>query len=986
MTGNARHLALTSFVGWVREHLKGDEKGEAQIFLDRMFQGFGWPGLKEAKATCEERIKNDNGGTSFADLVWKPIVVIEMKKRGTDLSKHYRQAFDYWMRLVPNRPRYAVLCNFDEFWVYDFDTQFDAPVGMVSLDDLPTAYGPLNFMFPGDVAPIFGNHHETVTRQAADKLAACFSSMLKRGIERPLAQRFVLQMLMSLFAEDIGLLERYFVTGLLEECKSPQDTYDILGSLFEAMNTPGGVRGGRYKNVAYFNGGLFANPARVELVADERTLLKDAAKFDWSMVRPEIFGTLFEHSLDAEERHAFGAHFTSPTDIMKIVGPTIVEPWRQQIAEATTLKALRALLARIERFTVLDPACGSGNFLYVAYRELKRVEASIYERMATLFPKSVDPAQRAFGFVTSSNFYGIDVNPFAVDIAKVTMMLAHKLSIDELHINEQALPLDNLDGNIVLSDALVQPDGSRTTWPAADVIIGNPPFLGAKLLKPNFGPDYVRRVRAAYPEVPGMADFCVYWFRRANDAISTNSAEDPVAGRAGLVGTQNVRNNDSRVGGLEAIASTGTILDAVDNQPWSGEANVHVSIVNWVKTHDEALLPSERRLWFKSDQAVPANSKGAAGPASKRFNLDMRVVDHINSSLSDKVDVATAAVLACNTSPQRVFQGITPGHKAFVVDQCVAEELSGDGTSSQVIYPFIGGDEILSGLTAPVRFLIDFEQFTVLKAQRFTRAFAQVKAHVLPARMKASEEGKDEAGEMRSHHKQFLDRWWQLSWGRADLLTALQGKSRYLACSRVTKLPIFAFLAGEVRPGDSLQVFVFDDDYSFGILQSSAHEQWFIAKGSKLKADLRYTPDSVFDTFPWPQAPSAAQVAAVALAGRALRKLRADSVLEAPGGLRALYKNIKVPGRSPLKSAHAALDAAVLAAFGFSAGSDVLQQLLDLNAVVARQQSLGNTVNPPGIPSGFAAVDTLMTNDCIGRVASPPAVAAAKEKPTEGGL
>jgi type II restriction/modification system DNA methylase subunit YeeA len=200
---------------------------------------------------------------------------------------------------------------------------------------------------------------------------------------------------MALFAEDIGLLEKYFFTRLLDECKTPTDSFDLLGGLFDAMNTPAGVQGGRFKGVAYFNGGLFAEPARVELEIAELLLLRQAAECNWSKVRPEIFGSLFEHSLGKEERHAFGAHFTSAADIMKIVGPTIVEPWREAIESATTLKALRAILSRIESFTVLDPACGSGNFLYIAYRELKRLEALIYERMADEY-KSVDPKQPPF--------------------------------------------------------------------------------------------------------------------------------------------------------------------------------------------------------------------------------------------------------------------------------------------------------------------------------------------------------------------------------------------------------------------------------------------------------------------------------------------------------------------------------------------------------------------------------------------------------------
>jgi hypothetical protein len=957
--------ALTEFVAWVGTHITGDEKGEAQIFLDRLFKGFGHKGWKEAGATCEKRIKNDTGGTSFADLVWKPAVVIEMKKRGTDLTKHYSQAFTYWTRLVPNRPRYAVLCNFDEFWVYDFETQLDTPVDKVSLAELPTKFGPLNFMFPGDLAPVFGNHQESVTRQAADKLAQCFNLMIKRGVEQPLAQRFILQMLMALFAEDIGLLEKYFVTEVLNECKSKQDTYDLLGGLFEAMNTKGGVNGGRFKGVSYFNGGLFAAPARVELDADQRTLLKEAAQFDWSKVRPEIFGTIFEHSLGKDARHATGAHFTSPVDIMKVVGPTIVSPWTEQIESANTLGRLKELLARIESFTVLDPACGSGNFLYVAYRELKRLEARIYERMAAEY-KSVDPLQRPFGFLSTRNFYGMDINPFAVDIAKVTMMLAHKLSIDELHINENALPLDNLDSNFRAGDALINADGTRAPWFKTDVIVGNPPFLGAKLLKPEYGVDYVRSVRAAYPEVPGMADFCVYWFRRANDELKATTKADPVAGRAGLVGTQNIRNNASRIGGLDAIDETGTIVEAVENQPWSGEANVHVSIANWVKTQDVTLLPKLRRLWFKVPATTGVTKKRVGtGPASKQYELDMREVSFINSSLSDKVDVASAATLSVN-GQVLVRQGITPGHAAFVLSDAVrATMVSANVNNNEIIHPYMIGDDILT-TGKPSRWLLDFEDRNILQSQAYSKPFAHVQSSVLPDRQSKAEEGKDAAGNLRPHHKAFLAKWWQLSYSRPELAKAIQLVPRYLACSRVTKRPLFAFVSSTVRPGDALQAFVLADDYSFGILQSQAHYLWFHAKCSNMKSDPRYTSDSVFDTFPWPQSPTKSQIESVAAAGVALRSLREQSVKGIEGGLRALYRTIDLPGKSPLKDAHNALDKAVLDAFGFSARKDLLQQLLDLNIIVAARIDAGQSVIGPGIPPSYKNAAKLMSTDCYG--------------------
>jgi hypothetical protein len=598
-----REIQLKTFVDWCATHISGDEKGEAQIFLDHLFRAFGHAGLKEAGATCENRVKKDGGGTAFADLVWKPIVLVEMKKRGVDLSKHYRQAFEYWTRLVPGRPRYVILCNFDEFWVFDFETQMDSPVDQLKLTELPQRWGPLAFLFAKPETPVFQFNHEQVTRAAADLLATLYNHLTERGIEPALTQRFVLQCLMCLFAEDIGLLEKYFFARLLDDCATPEQSFDLIGGLFVEMNTPGKTGGGRFKGVDYFNGGLFREPARIELDAEELDLLKNAACADWRFVRPEIFGTIFEHSLGSTQRHAFGAHFTSPVDIMKIVGPTIVEPWREQIESAKTLKRLEELLARMENFRVLDPACGSGNFLYIAYRELKRLEARIYERIGEFASRNA--AQRPFGFVSSKNFYGMDIQPFAVELAKVTMMLAHKLAIDELHVTENALPLDNLDANFIIGDALIQADGTRSEWPKVDVIIGNPPFLDARKMTKEYGREYVSAIEQAYPEISRRADYCSYWFRRAHDPPPTllRARSSCWSRRTG----RHPKHPQQRVTDwwLDAICVDGTIIEAVDNQPWSGEANVHVSIANWVKTQDAALLPKSRRLWFKTRSAVP---------------------------------------------------------------------------------------------------------------------------------------------------------------------------------------------------------------------------------------------------------------------------------------------------------------------------------------------------------------------------------------------
>lgn len=250
---------ILNLAQWRKDYLRGDEKGEAQSFLDRLFRAYGHEGVQDAGAEFESRVRaKGDRGTQFADLVWKPRVLIEMKKAGTPLRPHYRQAFDYWMRAVPDRPRYVVLCNFDEFWVYDFDNQLDEPVDVVRLGELAQRWEVLGFLLPREVRPVFGNDLVAVTRQAAANVAKVFQSMKARGVNRREAQRFVLQCVMAMFSEDIGLLPRHTFTEALTEANDGVAAYDLIGALFREMNTPGTTAGGRYKGTRYFNGGLFS--------------------------------------------------------------------------------------------------------------------------------------------------------------------------------------------------------------------------------------------------------------------------------------------------------------------------------------------------------------------------------------------------------------------------------------------------------------------------------------------------------------------------------------------------------------------------------------------------------------------------------------------------------------------------------------------------------------------------------------------------------
>lgn len=941
------------------QSLKGDEKGEAQVFCDRLFQAFGHAGYKEAGATLEERVRVGKG-TKFADLFWKDRLLLEMKKRGTVLERHYRQAFEYWQYLVPNRPRYVVLCNFDEFLIYDFNTQVDVPVDRISLADMPRRYRAFSFLLLQPTEPQFRNNLVSVTRDAADKVAKAYKAIKDRTQDQKLAQHFVLQSVFAMFAEDFGLLPKGLFTELAKECSEGKSAHDLIGGLFRQMNTPEHARGGRFQEVDYFNGGLFAEVKPLDLTADEARMLHDAAQEDWSRVQPIIFGSIFQESMEGEERHAYGAHFTSEADIQKVVLPTIVRPWRERIASAKTRKALLALRSELADYRVLDPACGSGNFLYVAYRELRRIELEILEKIAQVDkPEGVREFALASA-VREANFYGFDNHAFAVELAKVTMILAKELALVESGVFFRALginapdlggaplPLVNMDENIVCTDALF------SAWPEASAIIGNPPFQSKNKMQQELGADYVGRLHAAFgDQIPGRADYCVYWFHRAHDELKPNC-------RAGLVGTNTIRQNYSREGGLDHIVGNGgTITEAVSTQVWSGDAVVHVSIVNWVK--GEAGGPMRLATQLGDQTGSP---------------WEVVELPRISAALSANTDVTGAKDLAANAHSDTCYQGQTHGHKGFLLTRAEKDTLLHKSPKeSEVIFPMLIAEELLGSVPpAPKRWVIDLSPRDVMDSMRFKHCFARLQQLVLPDREHAALEEKERNDEAKKqnprakvnlHHAKFLDRWWHLSYPRRELIARLDILPRYIACARVTKRPIFEFVSAQIHPNDVVMAFALPDDYSFGILQSGQHWAWFKARCSTLKGDFRYTSDTVFNSFPWPQAPSPALAMSVAQAGRELRTLRNSAMQRMGCSLRALYRSLDVAGKNPLKDAQAKLDEAVRQAYGFPAQEDMLESLLALNLSLAGSEATGATVMGPGLPPCAGDPSLFMSEDCV---------------------
>lgn len=956
---------LNAFVAYAAL-LKGDEKGEAQVFCDRLFKAFGHAGYKEAGATLEERIKKASGkGTSFADLVWKPRLLIEMKKGGEKLHLHYQQAFEYWLNAVPNRPRYVVLCNFNEFWIYDFDRQLNDPVDVVALSDLPARYTALNFLFPDERKPVFNNDREDVSRKTADDMASLFKALTRRAknpVPRPQAQRFILQMMVAMFAEDIDLLPRNTVVSLIDDCLNRgQSSYDLFNGLFSQMNSPKRATAGRFKDVRYFNGGLFSNIEPVELSREELEIIGGgggAATENWAKINPVIFGTLFQHSMDKDERHAFGAHFTSEADIQRIVGPTIIKPWTERIDAATRLQDLVEIRKELMKFRVFDPACGSGNFLYVAYRELARLDLRILARMEENFSaKNVAKQALTASIISPLKFYGFDVDSFGVELTKVTLMLAKKLALDEamatLGRDEMefgfydGLPLDNLDNNIKQADALF------TDWPQIETVIGNPPFQSKNKMQEELGVPYLHKLRARHPDVPGHADYCVYWLRLAHDHLKDGQ-------RAGLVGTNTIRQNYSREGGLDYIVSEGgTITEAVSSMPWSGEADVHVSIVNWVKGEQSG----KKRLYIQE----------GVDPTAGWHHEDR---DVISSALSYGFDVTKAKPLRANAKSAGCFQGQTHGHKGFLLsagDACTA--LAKKSLNAEVLFPYLIANDFLGRKDRqPSRYVIDFAELDVLQAGAYSDLFERVKGTVLPARTAAAvKEAKrnkpllDEnpGAKVNVHHANFLKRWWCLSYRRTELMDLLATLPRYIVCGRVTKRPIFEFISSSIHPSDALSVFPFQDDYSFGILSSDVHWAWFTERCSTLTERYRYTSNTVFDSFPWPQAPKLEVVKAVAVAARKLRQVRLDLCSKHDLSLRELYRSAELPGNHPLDDAQNALDAAVRKAYGMTAKADPLKFLFDLNQSLAALEEQGKPIVGPGLPASFASDQSLRSDDCL---------------------
>ncbi len=917
----------------------------ARTFTTKLLECFGWPGGKPPEATMPAELAVVDGGqraTREVAVLWNARrLLVEVVKHDVMLDYAWKDLLRVCLQINPV-PQYVVLTNQRDLHLYDLGRDRATPRLAIPVDDLPKYSEAFPFFSPSWVpgtTPTIINTLK-VSGEVADLVGKLYRSLTKQHPQRERdVVQFVLQCILAMFAEDIGLLPQEYFTSLLYDGARHGDVEKRLADLFRLMSTRD-VAGTRA--VPFFNGGLFTKPVTVPLGEAQLVALTKASEANWKHVDPHIFGSVFQGIMNDAERHKSGAHYTAQDDIMRVVGPTIVEPWRKRIREAKTLEELLAVRAELLAFRVLDPACGSGNFLYVAFREMYKLDTELLARLLREFPSTQGQGRVKVSWgagIQASRFYGIDINPFAVELAKVTLNIAKKIAFDErreyaadfvgqIEIEvDPSLPLDNLDKNIVCADALF------TDWPEVDAIVGNPPFMAGTNIKGELGSAYATRLRAAFDGVKGRADYCSFWFRRAHDRL-------PSGGRAGLVGTSGVRVGETREAGLDYIAANGgTITNAVSSRVWPGDAAVNVAMVNWV-------------------------NGPAAGPHLLVVEDVLFEVQRIPTHLQLHSDVSTAKDIIANNLG--LAEGVQFGHAAFRFS--LSNIPTGIVRHAPVVRPVATGDDLLRGRLPTVPdYCVDLAAAnTEEDAEKLGgAAFQYLKRELYPFIKSRVDKG----GET-DHYSAWIRGWWKARRAREEFLAGIGNFSRVLVCPKVSARPSFAFISARFVPTDTMKLFALEDDYSFGVIQSDLHWEWTKARGSKVRADIQYTA-AVWTTFPWAQEPSEPEVLAVAEAARNLRKVRETLMTDNGWSLRALYQAAEVPGYHPLKEAQAALDESVRQAYGMPKGQEPTEFLLELNKLVAEDEAEGRTVQGPGIPRGVDPKDPrLMSTDCI----EPPAL------------
>jgi len=723
-------------------------------------------------------------------------------------------------------------------------------------------------------------YSQKITVEIAGLLAELAATLEARGNDAERVARFLIRCVFSMFAEDVHLLPDKAFTKLLDAVgtSGAKAFVDAAENLWKAMDA--GTMFG-YHKLLRFNGHFFADAEALPLDPAEIALLRRASSADWSAVEPSIFGTLLVRALTPEERHRLGAEYTPRAFIERLVRPTVEEPVRErwtavqaEVLQLMDTKAARAACkagkdsadARkakksvldfhewLRGLQILDPACGSGNFLYVTMHTLKRVEVEVFRLLREVSGGQLDAR---LSEIDPSQFHGLEVKAWAREIAELTLWIGFHQFWRQQHGDVQPdEPLLRETGTLEQRDAVLawdsirhvptkdRPDptprivhpvtgqlvpdptaklkyyeyvGARQAeWPEADFIVGNPPYLGQARQRDAFGDGYVDALRAAYGDVPDSADFVMYWWYKAARAVEGGSAK-----AAGLLTTNSIRQGQNRVVIKDAGDRGARVAWAIADHPWisdSDGAAVRIAMTVIQKSIGGAVL-------------VTVNDEGEF--------LRETVVNQLNSDLSAHADIAGTSTIPLRANLRIASDGVKLHGGGFILGEREASNLLRDVANKEVVRRYYNGKDIAQrsrGL-----FVIDFATRTEAEARNFPALFDIVRDRVKPER----DATKD---------KSTRERWWRFGRNRDDFRPVLAGLDRFIGTVDTAKYRYFVFLSADTIADDKVVIVAADSPFLLGSLSSRIHSVWSAAAGARLGVgnDLVYVKTRCFDAFPFP--------------------------------------------------------------------------------------------------------------------------------------
>lgn len=854
---------------WVDEF---SEDAEAKSFLDAFFNVFGVP--RKRVATFEQRVKKLDGRSGYIDLLWKGILLIEQKSRGKDLDRAYQQAKDYFPGLKDrDAPRYILVSDFARFRLYDLEEGKQHEFALTEFYKNVRLFG-----FIAGYQTTSYKEQDPVNIEAAERMGRLHDKLKDIGYQGHRLEIYLVRLLFCLFAEDTSIFERRQFQDLIEQ-RTSEDGADLapwLESLFEVLNTPQDKRLKKLDEqlgaFPYVNGTLFAEQLpHAAFDTCMRQLLLDCCALDWSRISPAIFGSLFQSVMDATLRRNIGAHYTTEKNILKLIKPLFLDELRAEFERIKThRKRLEEFHQHLARLTFLDPACGCGNFLVIAYRELRLLELDVL-RALDKGEASLDVAQ--FNILCDvDQFYGIEIEEFPAQIAQTALWLMdHQMN---MRVSEEfgkyfvRLPLRKsptiVHGNALRMDwrGIVKPE-------TLSYILGNPPFGGKQYQSAEQKAD----MAVVFADVPGagVLDFVTAWYRKAADYMTDNPKI-----KTAFVSTNSITQGE-QVGVLwPDLLKRGVRIHFTHRTfQWSSEARgkaaVHCVIIGF------ALFDTEdKRIFdYENTQSEPHEIKAK--------NINSYLVDSPDIFLPNRTDaICSAPEMIKGSQP-------TDGGYLLLSDKEKMNLITQEPESKNWIRPFVGAEEFINNKPRWCLWLKEIQPAELKRLPMVLKRVENVKAVRLVS-PKAD----------------------TVKWSNfPNLFTEdRQPKNRYLLVPSVSSerrkyIPI-GFMHSDTVASNLCLMIPDATLYHFGILSSAMHMAWVRNVCGRLKSDYRYSAGIVYNNFPWPLAPTDRQKQAIEDAAQAVLDARAKFP---DASLADLYDPLIMP--PALTKAHQKLDAAV---------------------------------------------------------------------------